>query len=94
MTPKENSMLRFLALALSLLAFPTLAASPLYVCWDGSVVKNVRKCPVLKLPLVCSDGTVVYSATDCPPVKVCLDGAVTKVGEDCPPPPVDPVAAE
>lgn len=83
--------MKMLMVVLLLLAAPAFAGPTQYVCWDGTLVKNPRKCPVIKVPLVCPDGTVVYQPVECPPIQVCQDGSITTITTECPPPVVDPV---
>lgn len=78
--------MRMHALILMLCSLPVLAAPPVYVCWDGSLVKTPRKCPVYRPPIICLDGTIVTTAAECPPVIVCPDGSLSS-GGSCPPPP-------
>lgn len=84
-----------LLIAATLFASTAVAGPTKYVCWDGTVVKNVKQCPPFKIPLVCPDGKVVTDPAQCPPVKICLDGTVVGADNTCPPPPItDPVVGE
>lgn len=77
---KNRLIAALLALAFGMSAH---AAPPAYTCWDGSVVKNPKRCPVFRLPVVCPDGKVVDDVSECytdPPV--CPDA-----GCPWPPPP-------
>lgn len=86
-------MKRTLTVLIAMLFSTTVvSAAPQYVCWDGQIVKNARKCPPYKLPVVCPNGKVVNLPSECPPIIICPDGSLSTTS--CPLPPVNSVVVE